>query len=86
MNPINKKDSKCFPYVVAVALNYEEIKKNPQRITKIKPFINKYNWEGMPFINKYNWEGINFQWEKDGWKKFEKNIVTNSLNVLYAKK
>ena len=86
MNPINKKDSKCFPYVVAVALNYEEIKKNPQRITKIKPFINKYNWEGMPFINKYNWEGINFQWEKDGWKKFEKNNVTNSLNVLYAKK
>ena len=86
MNPINKKDSKCFPYVVAVALNYEEIKKNLQRITKIKPFINKYNWEGMPFINKYNWEGINFQWEKDGWKKFEKNNVTNSLNVLYAKK
>ena len=86
MNPINKKDSKCFPYVLAVALNYEEIKKNPQRITKIKPFINKYNWEGMPFINKYNWEGINFQWEKDGWKKFEKNNVTNSLNVLYAKK
>ena len=86
MNPINKKDSKCFPYVVAVALNYEEIKKNPQRITKIKPFINKYNWEGMPFINKYNWEGINFQWEKDDWEKFEKNNVTNSLNVLYAKK
>ena len=86
MNPINKKDSKCFPYVVAVALNYEEIKKTLQRITKIKPFINKYNWEGMPFINKYNWEGINFQWEKDGWKKFEKNNVTNSLNVLYAKK
>ena len=86
MNPINKKDSKCFPYVVAVASNYEEIKKNPQRITKIKAFINKYNWEGMPFINKYNWEGINFQWEKDGWKKFEKNNVTNSLNVLYAKK
>ena len=86
MNPINKKDSKCFPYVVAVALNYEEIKKTLQRITKIKPFINKYNWEGMPFINKYNWEGINFQWEKDDWEKFEKNNVTNSLNVLYAKK
>ena len=97
MNPFNKKDNKCFPYVVVVALNYEEIKKTLQRITKIKPFINKYNWEGMPFINKYNWEGmpfinkynwegINFQWEKDDWEKFEKNNVTNSLNVLYAKK
>ena len=28
-------------------LNYEEIKTDPQRITKIKPFITKYNWEGI---------------------------------------
>ena len=48
-NPINKKDNKCFQYAVTVALNYEEIKKDPQRITKIKPFINKYYWEGIYF-------------------------------------
>ena len=35
INPINKKDNKCFQYAVTVALNYEEIKKDPQRITKI---------------------------------------------------
>ena len=46
-----------------------------QRITKIKPFINKYNWEGTIFPS-----------EKDDWKKFEKNNVTIALNVLYAKK
>ena len=40
INPINKKDNKCFWYVVTV-LNYEEIKKDPQRITRIKPFVNK---------------------------------------------
>ena len=56
-------------------LNHVEIKKDPQRITKIKPFINKYNWEG-----------INFPSEKDDWKKFEKNNVTVAINVLYAKK
>ena len=39
-----------------------------------------------PFINKYNWEDINFPSKKDDQKKFEKNIVTISLNVLYAKK
>ena len=27
INPINKKDSKCFQYAVRIALNYEEIKK-----------------------------------------------------------
>ena len=40
INPINKKDKKCFQYIVTVTLNYEEIQQDPQRITKIKPFIN----------------------------------------------
>ena len=56
-------------------LNYEETNKDLQRITKIKPFINKYNWEGKIFLS-----------EKDDWKKFEKKNVTIALNVLYAKK
>ena len=34
INPINKKDNKCFQYPVTNALNYEEIKKDPQRITR----------------------------------------------------
>ena len=43
ISPINKRDNKCFEYAVTVALNHEEIKKDLQRITKIKSFINKYN-------------------------------------------
>ena len=43
INPINKKDNKCFQYTVTVPLNREEIKKDPPRIPKIKLFINKYN-------------------------------------------
>ena len=72
---INKKDRKYFQYSVTVTLNYEEITKGSQRITKIKLFVNKYNWEG-----------INFQSEKYNQKKFEKNNVTNALNVLHAKR
>ena len=34
INPINKKD-KCFQYVVRVALNYDEIKNDLQRMTKL---------------------------------------------------
>ena len=75
MNPINKKYSNCFQYAVTVALNYEEIKRDPQKITKIKPFINKYNCEG-----------INFPSQKDDCKNFEKNNLAITLNVLYAKK
>ena len=43
INPISQKDNKCFQYTVTVALNHEEIGKSPERITKLKPFINKYN-------------------------------------------
>ena len=72
IDPINKKDNKCFQYV---ALNHEEIKKDLQRITKIKSFTNKYNLEG-----------INFPSKKYDWKKFQKNNLTLALNVLYSKK
>ena len=29
INPINNKDNKCFHYAVTVALNHEEVKKDP---------------------------------------------------------
>ena len=40
INPKNN-DNKCFQYAVTLALNLDKIKKNPQRISKIKPFIEK---------------------------------------------
>ena len=51
INPISTKD-KYFQYTVTVGLNYEEIKKDLQRITKIKNCINKYNWEEIHFPSK----------------------------------
>ena len=75
VNPVNKKDNKCFQYAATVVLNYEAIEKHTERNTKIQPFINKYKWEG-----------INFPSEKDERRKFEKNNVTICFNVLYAKK
>ena len=44
INTINN-DDKCFQYATTVALNYEQIKKDPQRMSKIKPFIDQYNWK-----------------------------------------
>ena len=49
INPINKEDNKNFQYAVTVALNYEEIRKHTERITKSNPFINKYKWDGTDF-------------------------------------
>ena len=57
------------------SLNYQTIEKDPQRISKLKPYINKYNWEG-----------INFPARSKEWRKFTQNNVTIALNILYAEK
>ena len=35
------------------------------------------------YINKYNWEGIDFPAGQKEWKKFERNNETIALNVLF---
>ena len=47
-NPKNNY-KKYFQYAITVALNHEQIKKDPQRITKIKPFIDQYNSKELDF-------------------------------------
>ena len=38
-----------FQYTITAALNHKQIGKYPERITKIKSFVNKYKWEGIRF-------------------------------------
>ena len=72
INPKNK-DDKCFQYPLTVALNYEQIKDHPERISKIKPFIDQYDWKEIDFSSH----------GKD-WKKFESNNKSIALNILYV--
>ena len=72
INPKNK-GNKCFQYSIAVALNHLEIENHPERISNIKPFINKYNWKGIDFP-----DGVR------NWEKFEKNNKEVALNILYV--
>ena len=51
---INKKGNKYFLYAVTVTLNHEETGKNPERITKIKPFLNKYKIMNLKKLEKNN--------------------------------
>ena len=72
---INSKnnDYKCFQYAVTVALNHDKINKNPQIVSKIKTFIDQYNWNDIDFPST----------GKD-WKKFELNNESIALNILYV--
>ena len=71
INPKNN-DYKCFQYAVTLALNLDKFKKDPQRISKIKPFIEQYNWSDIDFPST----------SKD-WKKFELNNEI-AHNILYV--
>ena len=35
------EDNKCFQYAATVALNYQDIKWNSERVSNIEPFIKK---------------------------------------------
>ena len=48
------KDDKCFQCALTVALNYEQIKDHSERISKIKPFTDKYNWKEIHILRKIN--------------------------------
>ena len=48
INPKNN-DYKCFQYAVTLALNLDKINGHLQRISKIKPFIEEYNWKDIDF-------------------------------------
>ena len=70
INPQNK-DNKCFQYSIIVSMYHKEIKNNPERISKIKPFINNFNWEN-----------INFPPEEEDYKTLEMNNKSIALNIL----
>ena len=74
VNPKNE-DNKCFQYAVTVALNFEEVTWNPERVSSIKLFINNYKWKGINYPSKI-----------DNWKTLEKNNSTIVLNILYINK
>ena len=50
----------CFQYAITAALDYQNIDHHLERISKLTPFINNYNWKDIEFLSH----------SKD-WRKFE---------------
>ena len=63
----------CFQNALNDALDYQQIKKDLQEISK-----------PQPYINQYNWKDINFSLHKEDWKKFEQNNKEFALNILFV--
>ena len=73
INPKNTKDNNCFQYAIIAALNHQNTDHHPERISKLKPFINNCNWKDIEFPS----------YLKD-WRKCESNNKTIALNTLYV--
>ena len=74
INPQNK-DERCFKWAVIAALHHEEIRKDHQRISSLRPYRNQYNWERLQFpvsIKQID--------------RFEKNNTDIAVNVWFIKK
>ena len=54
------------------SLDYQRIKKDPQRLSKLKPYINQYNWEDIE------------DWKQ--FEQINKEISLNVLFVPHNKK
>ena len=72
INP-KSRDNNCLRDGITAASNHEKIKKDPQRISNLKPFFDQYKWEGIDFLSH----------SKD-WKKFEQSNKTIALNILFV--
>ena len=71
VNPKNN-DHKCFQYATTLALNFDNINNHPEKISKIRPFIDQYNWKD-----------IDFPATSKDWKRFELNNKV-ALNILFV--
>ena len=70
LNP-NNNYNKCFQYSVVLSLYHEQLGRNYCRISKIKKYVDNFNWEN-----------INFPPQEQDYKTVEMNNKSIALNVL----
>ena len=67
----------AFNMFWTVALNYQNTKSHPERVSNLKPFVDQYDWKQIDFPS-----------QQKTWKKFElnnKRIEKNIYAIEYWK-
>ena len=59
--------------MLSTVLNHQNIRNHLERISKIRPFINSYNWKEISFPSHIKI-----------WKKFESNNKSIALNIFFT--
>ena len=66
-------EDNCFENALNDLLDYQRIKKDPQKISKLKRYINQYEWNGITFSS-----------DKEDWKMIEQSNKEIALNILFV--
>ena len=64
-----------FQYAITASLIHKKMNSHPERISKLKPFINNYNWDN-----------IQFPPNKKDYNRFEINNESTALNILHIQR
>ena len=62
-----------------MALNHQNIERDPQRISKTESFISQYNWKDIDFTARQKDKEMSIDW-----KKFEQSNKAIALNILFV--
>ena len=54
-------------------MDYQRIKKDPQKLSKIKTYVSQYNWKDIEFPS-----------HQKNWEMFEQNNKTIAMNILFV--
>ena len=73
INPCNLDDNYSFAWAIIISMHYDEIGRNHNRMSKLKRYVNNYNWND-----------INFPTDKRDRDRFEKNNSNIALNIFSA--
>ena len=70
---VKNNDNECFKWAVTCSLNWKEIGRDAQRVSKVNKYVDKYDWSGLEF--PVSLKDIDI---------FERNNEDISVNVLFS--
>ena len=73
INPNNFDDEFCFAWSIIISIHYDEIGIDHKRISKLKRFVNNYDWSD-----------VSFPTDKRDWNRFGKQSFSVALNIFSA--
>ena len=88
MRSINPKctNNESFKYSILISLHYYELNNHPERISQLKPYINKYNFTSNNYVDfENNNSSISLTMYDEYGRMLHKSINKTNINAQIVK-